>query len=282
MAGDYWVTPERATAAGETKSTDLSLANFFSAGWGDPWVKRVRTEGAPDMTLLRVQTNMLLRSLRTDYYAERLTHQNPDRGVEYLSQLFEYAFNRRFMLGVFGNYEWVDSRAGEDRNGPAWGAFARFQLVDTERASYALNLKVVAPNGGLDEKQTVLSAALAGWHDLTPLGLDCVGLYWHVQEETWTGPHAAGVLQNDLTYDLTLAKTWTRADAALGNFSTFVEAYARTNIDGPEPGKTSLSLTPGLRCTLARHHILMAGVDLPVTHPRGYEEIFRFTYIYSF
>lgn len=282
IAGDDWVTPERVAAAGETKPSDLTLANFFSAGWKESWVRRSHSDGAPDMTLLRVQTNLLLRSLRTDYYAERLPHQSPDRNIEYLSQLIEYAVNRRLMLGVIGNYEWVDSRMGEDMNGPAWGAFARFQLVDTEHTSYALNLKVTAPNGGLDEKQTVLSVALAGWHDLTAIGLDRVGIYWHVQEETWTGPHPAGARQNDLTYALSLAKTWTRPDAALGNFTTFVEAYAKTDLDGPQPGRTSISLTPGLRCTLAKHHILMAGVDLPVTHPRGFDEIFRFTYIYSF
>jgi hypothetical protein len=224
-------TANMAPAVDEKNLSDLTLANFFSEGWSEPWVRRAHSEGAPDMTLLRVQTNLLLRSLRTDYYFERLPQRSPDREIEYLSQLVEYAFDRRLMLGVFGNYEWVYSRVDADVDGPAWGAFARFQLVDTAHASYALNLKVTAPNGGLDEKQTVLSAALAGWHDLTPLGFHQVGIYWHVQEETWAGPHPAGVRQNDLTYDISLAKTWTRPDAALGNFTTFVEAYARTDLD---------------------------------------------------
>jgi len=280
-AGDYSPAAQGETAAGNATPGDLTLGNFFSEGWQDPWTKRSR-DGAPDMTLLRVQTNMLLRSLRTDYYSQRLTSQNANRDIQYLSQLIEYAFNRRLMLAVFGTYEWIDSRLGEDVNGPAWAALARFQLVDTAHASYALNLKVTAPNGGLDEKQTMLSAALAGWHDLTPLGLDRVGLYWHVQEETMAGPHPAGVRQNDLTYDVSLAKTWTGRDAALGNFSTFVEAYAKTDLDGPHPGKTAVTLTPGLRCTLSHHHILMVGVDMPLTHPRTFDETFRLTYIYSF
>ena len=282
LAGDYWVTPDRPAAAAETKLTDLTLGNFFSDGWSDPWSKRAHADGAPDMTLLRVQTNLLLRSLRTDFYAERLTHGSSNRDIEYLSQLVEYAFNRRLMLAVFGNYQWVDARVGDDPNGPAWGALARIQLVDTEHASYALNLRVAAPNGGLYEKQTTLSAALAGWHDLTPLGLDRVGLYWHVQEETRAGPHPDGVEQNDLTYDVSLAKTWTSRDAPFGLFSTFVEAYARTALDGPAPGRTTVTLTPGLRCTFAKRHIFMVGVDIPVTHPRPFDEIFRVTYIYCF
>lgn len=281
-AGDYARGAGQTSSTSEEKLSDLTLGNFFSEGWGDPWKKRAHADGAPDMTLLRVQTNLLLRSLRTDYYYQRLTNKNSDRDVQYLSQLIEYAFNRRLMLAVFGSYEWVDSRLGEDVNGPAWGAFARVQMIDTAHASYALNFKVTAPNGGLDEKQATLSAALAGWHDLTPLGLDRVGLYWHVQEETLAGPHAPGVRQNDLTYDISLARTWTRSDAPLGNFSTFVEAYAKSDIDGPHPGRTSVTLTPGLRCTIAHHHVLMLGVDLPLTHPRTFDETFRLTYIYSF
>ena len=72
------------------------------------------------------------------------------------------------------------------------------------------------------------------------------------------------------------------SDLSLGNFSTFVEAYAKTDLDGPHPGKTSVTLTPGLRCTIAHHHVVMLGVDLPLTHPRTFDETFRLTYIYSF
>jgi hypothetical protein len=145
-----------------------------------------------------------------------------------------------------------------------------------------MNLKVTAPNGGLEEKQTMLSASLAGWHDLAPLGLDGMGLYWHVQEETLAGPHAPGVRQNDLTYDLSFAKTWYRAHTGLTNFTTFLEAYAKTDLDGPDPGRTAVSLTPGLRFTFAKRHVFMGGIDIPLTHPRTFDETFRLTYIYSF
>lgn len=265
-----------------SKLPDLSLGNFFSEGWSEPWVKRSRPDGAPDLTLLRVQTNLLVRSLRTDYFYEKPLESSGERRTQYLNQLVEYPFNRRLMIALFGNHEWVDLRDGENESGGAFGGFARFQLVDTARASYALNVRAASPNDGLGEKRTTLSFALAGWHDLTPLGLDRMGLYWHVQEETFLGPRAPGAKGNDLTYAVSLAKTWTRPDAALGNLSTFVEAYAKTDLDGEKAGHSVVTLTPGLRCTFAHHHVVMAGVELPVSRPRPYEQVLRISYIYSF
>ena len=260
----------------------LSIANLFSEGWSESWIKRPHPDGAPDLTLLRVQSNLLLSSLRTDYFYERTTGASKDRSVQFVNQLVEYSLNRRLMLAAFGNYQWIDGRSVPDRDGGAYGALARLQLIDTRNTSYALNLRMAAPNDGLGEKQTLASVSLAGWHDLTPFGLDRMGLYWHVQEETWIGPHAAGVRRNDLTYDLSLAKTWTRPTARLGNFSTFLEAYAKTDLDGRQEWNSVLTLTPGFRFNLPPHHIFMAGVDLPVTAPRPYDQIVRFTYIYSF
>ena len=262
--------------------TDLSLANFFGAGWNEPWVKRPHPDGAPDLTLLRVQSNLLLRSSRTDYYFERTTSSNKDRSVQYANELIEYALNRRLMLAAFGNYQWIDGRSAADRQGGAYGALLRLQLVDTPHASYAINYRAMAPNFGLGETQTLNSLALAGWHDLTPLGLNRVGLYWHVQEETYFGPRASGGRQNDLTYDLSLAKTWTSPNAVLGNFSTFLETYSKTDLDGRLHGQSVVMLTPGLRFNVQHSHVFMFGVDVPLSDPRPYDDLFRFTYIYCF
>ncbi len=148
--------------------------------------------------------------------------------------------------------------------------------------SYAFNLRVAAPREGTGETQTPMGFALAGWHDLTPLGLSRCGLYWHLQEETFLGPHAPGVRENQLTYDLSLARTWTTAESVCGNFTTFVENYARTELDGARHGQTVLTLTPGARFNVHHHHVFMAGVDFPMTDPRPFSHVFRFTYIYAF
>jgi hypothetical protein len=280
-----------ALSAGEQQATgntddaslsNLTLGNFFTDGWGETWVKRSRAEGAPDMALLRVQTNFLVRLARTDFYFERMTGGDKTRDVEFLQEWVEYAFNRRFQLALIGNYEWANARAGSGADGAGGGALARVQLIDTPAASYALNVRVAVPNGGIGEKVTTSSFALAGWHDLTPLGFKRAGIYWHVQEETFAGPHSRGAKQNDLTYDVSIAKTWTSPDAELGNFSTFAEFYAKTDLDGEKSGKTVATLTPGFRFTLARRHVLICGVDVPLTQPRPFEEICRITYIYNF
>ncbi len=269
-------------APGQPDRADLTLENLFGTGWDEPWSKRPHPDGAPDMTLLRVQSNLLLYSLRTDTFFERTTSANRDRQIQFVNQLFEFSPNRRLMLGAFGNFEWMDGRTRPDREGGGYGALARLQLIDLKDASYAFNLRAAAPNEGIGERQTVTSFALAGWHDLTPLGLHRIGLYWHLQEETWIGPTPAGGRRNDLTYDLTLAKTWTSPTSRLENFTTFVEAFSKTDLDGPNRGHAVVTLTPGFRFNLHHHHVIMTGVDLPVTAPRPFEQILRVTYIYSF
>lgn len=282
LAGDRDILAEPTSAASERRLIDLTLGNFFSAGWNESWQKRSHPDGAPDLTLLRVQSNLLLRSLRTDYFYEHPLESSGKDNIQFINQLAEFAINRRVMLAVFGNYEWVNSQGPDNLEGASYGGLLRLQLWDTPRASYALNLRVAAPNHDLGETLTTTSFSFAGWHDLTPLGLDRVGLYWHVQEQTFTGRHAPGSKQNELTYDVSLAKTWTSPKAALGNFSTFFETYARTDLDGPRAGRSVVTLTPGLRFTLAHHHVFMAGVDFPVSEPRPYEHLVRLTYILSF
>src|SRR5207244_2761287 len=125
------------------------------------------------------------------------------------------------MFEVIGNEQWNDLRAGGTESGTGGAALARFQLVDTVDSSYALNLRVSVPNKGIGEDLTPLGFAVAGWEDLTRIGMKRFGLYWHLQEETFAGPAKEGDRRNDITYAVTLAKTWTEPDVPwLGNFTT--------------------------------------------------------------
>jgi len=171
---------------------------------------------------------------------------------------------------------------GEDFDGGALAAFTRIQLVDKPKSSVAFTFRAGFPSRDLHQKLSTLSFAVEGWQDLASIGLKRTGLYWHVQEETYAGPAAAGVRRNDLTYDLSLAKTWTGPDAFLGNATTFLEAYGRTDLDGNTSGLTTVTLTPGVRVNIAHRHILMAGVDFPVTEPRPFDRTIRVTYIFNF
>ena len=53
-------------------------------------------------------------------------------------------------------------------------------------------------------------------------------------------------------------------------------------VDGVASGLTTVTLTPGVRATIADRHIVMAGVEFPLTEPRPFDRILRFTYIFNF
>jgi hypothetical protein len=276
---------DNTASSGETEKPelgDLTLSNLFSGGWDEAWTRRSRADDTPDMALLRVQTNFLTDVFRLDYAYQRNHKADAVRGTDAFTGTLEYAFNRRFELGLVGYYNWVDSRTGTDLAGATAGAFARLQLVDTAVSSLATTLRVALPNHDIGGKTTTTSLTFTGWRNLSPLGLNRVGLYYHVQEETVAGPTEPGGVRNDLNYAISIAKTWTGADSLFGNASTFVEAYGKTNLDGNDHGHTTVTITPGVRATFAHRHIVMAGVDFPVANPRPYERIIRLTYIWNF
>jgi hypothetical protein len=280
VAGEHAALSATAT---KPELSDLAFSNAFSTGWDEPWTKRSRGDGTPDMPLLRVQTNFLGQQVfRTDYAHQENLSSASIRATDSLTGTLEYALNRRLMLAVIGNYGWLDSRRLSDFEGATGGAFVRLQWVDTAASSIATTLKVMAPNHDLGEKDTTLSLAISGWRDLARIGLKRTGLYWHVQEETLVGPVKTGGRRNDFTYAVSLAKTWSSPDSLFGNATTFVEAYGKTDLDGNDSGHTVITLTPGLRATFAHRHIVMAGVDFPVTNPRPFERVFRLTYICNF
>lgn len=274
---------ESAVIREQSKATllDLTLSNFWSEGWNESWSKRPR-EGTPDMSLLRVQTNFLVQLFRLDAFVETGIENAKVSEIRNATAILEYAFNRRFMMALFSNGEERKTRIGPDEDGLGGGMFARFQLYDLEHNSLALTVKAVLPDRDLGERQTTLSYTLSGWHDLADLGLKKMGLYYHLQHEIIAGPHSEGAKMNDLTFALSLAKTWTDPAPVIGNFTTFLEGYAKSDIDGPHPGKTVVSLTPGMRVNLWKTRILMMGVDLPLTGPKPYDGIFRLTFIAAF
>lgn len=81
--------------------SDLSVGNLFTTGWDERFVKRPHPDGAPDLTLLRVQSNLLLSSTRTDYFCERTVDSSRDRSIQFVNELVEYSLNRRLMLAAF-------------------------------------------------------------------------------------------------------------------------------------------------------------------------------------
>jgi hypothetical protein len=194
------------------------------------------------------------------------------------------------MLEVVSNYEWKDAAPGGTSSSGASGALVgRVQLVDVPGSSWAFNLRVTSPNEGIvpsgtaNNKDTTFFPALAGWQDLTCYGLSRVGLYFSVGPETYVGPTNPGQKHNDVVYDVSLAKTWSEPNTpCFGNFTTFVEFYNTTNLDGSEFGNNAANVTPGFRVTLWPKNVLMGGIDLPLSSPHDFAAAYRLTYIRNF
>jgi hypothetical protein len=274
--------------------SDLGLFNFFSAGWDEgETVKRERATGTPDLALLRVQTNFMEREFRLNYFFENNIRSKTRENLDNLDFFIAWAFNRRLMIEVFGNYQWVDVRGkGSDISGGFPEFVGRVQLIDIESSSYTFNFRVLAPDKGIGERQTTLSYGFAGFEDLAYwLGLDRVGLYTSVLFDTLAGPRERGARQNNVAYDISIAKTLTSRDTPIfGTFTPFVEFFAQTDLDGDHAGRTNFTITPAVRfnlgkvegIALGRDNWLLWGVDIPVVGPHPWDAIYRFTYIKNF
>jgi hypothetical protein len=196
------------------------------------------------------------------------------------------------MFEITGLYQWNDPRTGLGTNGSAPGLVGRFQLIDTESSSYALQLKWTAPNEALGSYQTTFAYQVAGFEDLAYwFGLERTAFYWSVVLDSYEGPGVAGAKRNDCAYDITLAKTITdKKTPLLGNLTFFVENYATTDLDGSHDGRTLVTLTPGIRFNLGRFeranigkdNCILFGVDIPVSTYQPWDALYRFSYIKNF
>jgi hypothetical protein len=273
--------------------SDLTLFNFFTAGWDEDSVKRVRATGTPDYALLRVQTNFMEREFRVNYFYEQSINSKTRADLNSMDAFIAYAFNRRFMIEVLGNYQWFDDRGKKaDQDGTTAQIVGRVQLIDIESSSYTFNCRLITPNRGTGETQTTISYGMAGYEDLAYwLGLNKVGIYYSFLFDSLAGPRAAGAKQTDVGYDISIAKTLVSQDVPfIGGFTPFVEFFAQTDLDGVNAGHTVATITPGIRFNLGhsdrvnfgKDNWILFGVDLPVAGPRPYDAIYRFTYIKNF
>jgi hypothetical protein len=267
----------------ERQLSDLTILNFFSAGWDDFWSQRERH--TPDMALLHVTTNFMEREFRIDYVFTAVNNKPKTLDSQLVDGLIAYGLDRRLMLEVVTNYQWnVSPRGAPPENGAAGAAVVRLQLVDTKTGSYAFQYKITTPNKGLGQTTTTMSYSLTGWQDIGAVlpALGRFGLYYSFTYDNQLGFHEAGATLNDFTYDVSFAETWTSKDTPiLGNFTTFLEFAGVSNLDGTN-ASTTLSLTPGIRFWVLPRNSLMFGIDFPLTTNPPYSIVYRLTYILNF
>src|SRR5208283_5114289 len=149
--------------------------------------------------LLRVQTNFMEREVRVNYAYTNDFHNAKQVRLSNFDYFVAYAFDRRFMVEVLGNEQWIDGRdKNPDEAGPAARFVGRVQLISTADSSYTFNFQTIAPDPSLGQHQTTLSYGFAGFEDLTRLGLYRVGLYYSILFDSLDGPHAVGATKDDV------------------------------------------------------------------------------------
>ena len=258
--------------------SDLTIGNFFAAGWDEDFAMRKRETGTLDLPLLRVQSNEMLRLFRTNYYYQNDLNSATKKVLADVDGFIDVALDRRIMVEVNGVYQWSYPTSGLATSGGAPGFLTRIQLVDTESSSLCANFKVVAPNPALGTYDSTVSYGLAGFQDLAYwLNLDRVGLYYSLSFDSLAGPAAAGAQRNDVQWDISVGKSFTAADAPVfRKFTVFEENFVQTVLDGPTTGRTFFTMTPGFRFDFGTSEnskkgtdsVLIFGTDIPVS---GYQ-----------
>jgi hypothetical protein len=286
-------SPAQATGAVQPQALlDLTLGNFFSAGWDDNYAVRQRATGTPDFPLLRVQTNELMRIFRNNFYEQTDINSATRKNIADYDGFIDWSFNRRLMIELDWSYQGVDPRVDGGASGGNPGFLTRVKLVDTESSECTFNFKVNAPNEPLAVFDTTLSYGLCGFEDLSYFfNVERVGLYYSVVFDSFAGPAAAGAKRTDVQYDVSIAKTLTGPDAPIfRKLSIFEETFAQTDLDGPTAGRTYVTITPGMRFNFANllcakmgtDNAVMMGVDIPISDYQPWAATWRFTYIKSF
>jgi len=264
--------------------SDLGVLDFFTEGWNQEWKHRHRY--TPDMALLRVTTNFLEREFRLDFVNTQTANNTKVAATDLLNGLIAYGLNRRLMLEVIANYQWNVGYHGSPANGAGTGFLARFQLVDTATESYSFQVRVSPPNRPIGQTQTSMQYSLAGWQDMHALipALGRFGLYYSFTYENLLGPlPKPGARSNDISYDISFAETWTPPDMpVIGNFTTFLEFYGTTDLDGTSTSPTVITITPGIRFWFAPLNSFTFGVDFPITSTPPLSVAYRATYILNF
>ena len=138
-AGVEWGGPEKKT---EEDPPPLYLSDFFSTGWDEDFTRRDSEGRAPDLALLRVQTNFMEREIRSDYFHVNNVASRRRENINNVDYLIAYGLNRRFQVTVAGDDEWVDGRKGPDLSGATARLAGRLQLVSTPDSSYSFNFQV--------------------------------------------------------------------------------------------------------------------------------------------
>lgn len=252
------------------KNADLTLGNFWSAGWNEPFVARSDTGHAARIQLFHTHPAFFVREMRMEYDFF-LNNHNGKADVHEMAMEMEVPWNRRFLTAVDPAYLWRMPENGEGTSGPVWSASAWAQFIDTPSTAANFQLHLLVPEkGDLHQERTHLTSIFACFQDLG----NRFGLQTHVGLEARFGDNQSGEAHYHVNGSAALTRTFTDEVTCFSYFTVFVEAFGGMAIDH-HFGRSTFSFLPGMRWEICKSWWIAGGVEVPVTAPHPFDVGFR-------
>jgi hypothetical protein len=253
----------------------------FSDGWREPWVKPPGRGpgGAPRQGWLNSFDGHFTREYHIGYFLSNGVGNGQDEHVGLFQ--FQTPLSRRVWVGVDVPFV-VALTGGQGTNQTDFGDISitpRVMLHETEGQSISagLGFRIPTENRSTGGDQTSLFPHIQFWQD--------AGDGWTVR-----GGFGVEVPMNNrdadpdgiLVSNLAIGRTITEHDATpFGDFAYYVSFNMRNTIaDGNT--STFVSATPGIRTHLGNNLFFLAGVEVPLTGPKPFDQRFLLLFVKGF
>lgn len=265
---------------GEQRSwTPLTASTLFSEGWDEPWISPPSgSGGAPRQGWINVADGHFNRNVFGVY---SLTNDQASGGDQHQGFLvFQSPLSRRLYLTV--EVPLLSALQGSPGNNDkvTYGDVlvgSGVMIHETQDLSISAHLLMRTPTGEqvTGGGQTNLFPNFQFWYNVADGWVVRGGTGLEVPLNQPNGPGSV------LVSTFGVGRVLTPHDAApFGDLAVFVAGVMRNDLGGD--GQTFLSFTPGLRTHLGNDFYLLAGLEVPVTGPKPFDERLIFVLVKGF
>ncbi len=264
VVGDVYAEPSR--------WHPLSLTSFFSEGWDQAWASPVNgSGGAPRQGWIGAADGVFYRlGIGTYSYA----HDIGDNGDQHAGAFTLYTpLSRRFEIRQDIPIVVNNKGSGSTYN-PNFGDYTitpRVILSESQDFTQSFGVAFRTPTGSDVNGNHVAAVTPAyefwsnPWQKLVVRG--GVGMFVPYGHDSLDEVGARTAFNANLAAGYYLTEHGT---VPFGDLVLYAAASLSTLTDSHGPNTTTLVFTPGLRTHLSCNWYLLAGIDLPATHPEPY------------